>query len=520
MAPFFHKYSMVTDEIKLIRTKKEGDELLKVQENYPNSIIFVDSEKDKNVYIGSERVEQGYNVGVDGITNSVGGMKSGILASELKGKPISEILDIILFASNNNLTLKGVQVVDKIENLTDNTLVEVYQGMVVSVLEDNSLYILLTYSNSDSDNEREWKKVGSDIDDEKIKNTSDKLREPIKVIGLSEGLGGIIEGKTYETIEEILKDLLCKEIYPDVKLETVNPTITFGGIKGDIISNYNKIMEFGSVLELNPIELYSASISDCYRQAVGFDYGYMDNDGVIHHDNPEKINGSSSLVGDYKLILEHNSSNIISISSSDYNNVKLEKDELEKKPIIIELRKNKISLTATSPSGKYSHEEYPDYYVISNLGNKNKLSNYFNLSEVNKDLSSKEYKKNIEITGVYPVYVNIDDTNNTFVDDTIKKILTDSNEIYFDAPSEVEADGIHFTFDYPASHEVENFEVKDLSGNYVPFKSLYDKEFEIIDKVVGDYEENMIQYKRFKTTGSPQGKSTYKITLSKRLDVE
>jgi hypothetical protein len=49
---------MVTDEIKLIRTKKEGDELLKVQENYPNSIIFVDSEKDKNVYIGSERVEQ------------------------------------------------------------------------------------------------------------------------------------------------------------------------------------------------------------------------------------------------------------------------------------------------------------------------------------------------------------------------------------------------------------------------------------------------------------------------------
>ena len=425
-------------------------------------------------------------------------------------------MDIILFASNNNLTLKGVQVVDKIENLTDRTLTEVYQGMVVSVLEDDSLYILLTDSDSDSDNEREWKKVGSDIDDEKIKNTSDKLREPIKVIGLSEGLGGIIEGKTYETIEEILKDLLCKEIYPDVKLKTVNPTITFGGIKGDVISNYNKIMEFCSVLELNPIALYSASISDCYRQAVGFDYGYMDNDGVIYYANPESIPGLSSLVGNYKLNLKHNLSDIISISSSDYNNIKLEKDELEKNPIVIELGENKISLTATSPSGKYSHDEYPDYYVISNLGNKDKLSNYFNLSEVNEELSSKKYEKNIEITGVYPVYVNIDDINNTFVDDTIKKILTDSDVIYFDAPSE--ANGIHFTFDYPASYEVEHFEVKDLSGNYVPFKSLYDKESEIVDKVVGDYEENIIKYKRFKTTGNSQGESSYKITLSKRLD--
>jgi hypothetical protein len=61
-------------------------------------------------------------------------MISGINASEFKGKSISEILDIILFASNNNLTLNGVQVVDKIENLTDSTLNEVYQGMVVSTL--------------------------------------------------------------------------------------------------------------------------------------------------------------------------------------------------------------------------------------------------------------------------------------------------------------------------------------------------------------------------------------------------
>ena len=139
MLSFFHKYGMEED-IKFIKTDKGGDELLEIQEYYPNSIIDVNSESEKNIYIGKERVTDNYNLGVDvsRITNNVGGMPSGINASELKGKSVSEILDIILFASNNNITLKGVVVVDKIENLTDSTLEDVYQGMVVSVLEDGN----------------------------------------------------------------------------------------------------------------------------------------------------------------------------------------------------------------------------------------------------------------------------------------------------------------------------------------------------------------------------------------------
>ena len=135
----------MVEDIKFIKTDTEGSELQEIQNYYPNSIINVNSDSEKNVYIGTERLTDNYNLGVDenSITNNVGGMTSGINASELKGKSVSEILDIILFASNNNLTLKGVQVVDNIENLTDDTLKDVYQGMVVSVVEDNSLYILL-----------------------------------------------------------------------------------------------------------------------------------------------------------------------------------------------------------------------------------------------------------------------------------------------------------------------------------------------------------------------------------------
>jgi hypothetical protein len=223
---------MITEDIEFIKTDKEGDNLLSIQENYPNSIIEVNSQKEKNLYIGSDRITDNYNLGVgdNSITNNVGGMTSGINASELKGKSISEILDIILFASNNNMTIKGVVVVDKIENLTDDTLEDVYQGMVVSVVEDKSLYILLSDSDSDSDNEREWKKVGSDIDIEELKTSTKKLSAPITVAGLSGNLGAnISNGKTYttdNTIEDILRDLLCKEIYPTVSLSTNNPTLS------------------------------------------------------------------------------------------------------------------------------------------------------------------------------------------------------------------------------------------------------------------------------------------------------
>ena len=284
---------MVTDEIKFIKTDKEGIDLQVIQEDYPNSIITVDSEKEKNTYVGFDRLTDNYNLGVDesSITNNVGGMTSGINASELKGKSISEILDIILFASNNDLTLKGVIVVEKIENLTDSTLEEVYQGMVVSVVEDNSLYILLTDSG-----EREWKKVGSDINVEEIKESAKELKEPITVAGLSGSLGAnISNGKTYTNIEDILRDLLCKEIYPSVSLSTINPIIAFGGIKGATASNYQSVMEVGSILNLDPVTLGAATISECSRKGNGFIYGYSStNDNEKDEDNnPPTKNGES-----------------------------------------------------------------------------------------------------------------------------------------------------------------------------------------------------------------------------------
>lgn len=504
----------MVEDIKFIKTDKEGEELLYIQENYPNSIIDVNSQSERNIYIGSERITDNYNLGVDdsSVTNNVGGMTSGINASELKGKSVSEILDIILFASNNNLTLKGVQVVDKIENLTDDTLLEVYQGMVVSVVEDNSLYILLT----DSDSDREWKKVGSDIDVEELKTSTKKLSAPITVAGLSGSIGNISNGKTYtteNTVEDVLRDLLCKEIYPDVSLLRTDPILSFGGISGATASNYKSIMEVGSVLNLNPVTLSSAFITSGYRSGSGFNYGYsVNNDGKKDGDgNPPSIDATSSLVGSYSLMEKYSPSSIGTVrtanSSERYTDVKFEEGSVK-----IGLGSNTITITATSPRGVYTHPEYPEYFVVSNLGNTNENEKISKVDAVEGTLNAITKNASISVTGVYPVYVNID--SGSLVDETAKMSLTASNTFEFNVPSEV-ASGIHFTFDYPATHNVTSFEIKDLTGKFVKYDATYETESETLTKVVG---EKNVSYKRFVTTGKLQGEGTYRITLSKGLD--
>ena len=504
----------MVEDIKFIKTDKEGLELQVIQEYYPNSIIDVNSQSEKNVYVGTERLTDNYNLGVDenSITNNVGGMTSGINASELKGKSISEILDIILFASNNNMTLKGVQVVDKIENLTDNTLEEVYQGMVVSVVEDNSLYILLTADNV----EREWKKVGSDIDIEELKTSTKKLSAPITVAGLSGSIGNVSNGKTYttdNTVEDILRDLLCKEIYPPVSLSTSNPDLSFGGMSGATASNHKSVMEVGSVLNLNSVTLSSASITSGYRRGSGFNYGYsVDNDSKKDGDsNPPSISATSSLVGSYSLTEKYSPSSMgtvrITTSSEKYTDVKFEEGSVK-----IGLGSNTITITATSPSGAYTHPEYPEYYVVSNLGHTNENKKLSKASVVNGTLSSITKSATISVTGVYPVYVNIG--SGSFVNEPLKMSLTTGSTFEFDVPSEV-ASGIHFTFDYPATHNITSFKIKDLSGNFVDYSATYEAESETITKVIGG--EN-VSYKRLITTGALQGVGTYKITLSKGLD--
>ena len=432
------------------------------------------------------------------------------------------IKNSITFGSGFNITSEGP--IDSrmvVENILDLTTIwdsnaPAFEGMMVSVLEDGNIYVLKDSDFSDINN---WNKIGSDIDIEELKVSTKKLSSPIKVAGLSEDFGNISNGMEFgtdKTVEDILRELLCKEIYPFVYLSTTNPTLSFDGIIDATASNYKSIMKVGSVLNLNPVTLGSAVISEGYRVGKGFDWGYLssdDSEGDIINDNPPSIQSIVSLVGNYSLTETYTPSNIGTVRtvepSENYENVKFDAGSVK-----IALGRNKITFSASSPSGSYTHPEYPEYFAVSNLGNTNENKKLEKSDEVNKTITQiTDNSKSIEVTGVYPVYVNID--SGSLVEDTKEMELTDSNTIVFEnAPSEV-ASKMHFTFDYPSTHDVVSFMIMDVSRNFVDYASPYDKVYETITKVING---EVVSYKRLKTTGNFIGVSTYKIILSKGLD--
>ena len=436
------------------------------------------------------------------------------------------IKNTITFGSGFNITTEGPidsrMVVEEILDLTTvwDEKAPAYVGMVVSVIEDGNMYMLQNKDFTDPDN---WKMVGADvdIDVEGIKNSAKRLSKPIEVLGLSSDLGGVSNGKTYttdNTIEDILRDILFNEIYPSVSLKTVNPTISFGGLNISTDKTYDNIMEVGSSLVLNSVTLSSASISSCSRRGSGFTYGYSSTkDGEKIKDNPPSINGTSSLVGTYSLTETYSPSSIGTprpVSSSD----NCDEVKFDEESVTVALGTNEIKIIATSPSGEYSHPVYPEYFVVSNAGNTNeneKLSKNESIDRIDGTIESKTSESTISVTGVYPVYVNIDYETNSLVDEPIKMALTKSNVIEFDVPSGVLYKK-HFIFDYPATHSISSFELQNFAEKYVSYDADYNPEFEIVTKTISGKE---VQYKRLATLGENyKGDGKYRITLSMGLD--
>jgi hypothetical protein len=376
---------------------------------------------------------------------------------------------------------------------------------------------------SDSDETTyNWKKVSEDVDIEGLKTSAKKLSSPITVAGLSDSFGNVDNGKQYTTehsVEDILRDLLCKEEYPTVSLVETIPSITFEGVKGatasDFVSNYKNIMEVGTILNLNAVTLNEATITNCYRVGSNFINGYstdLNKDNIVYNENPPQVDGTSQLTGVYSLTETYSPSIIGDVrtvnSSKNYEDVKFDSGS-----VIIGLGSNKISLTVESPSGVYTHPEYPEYYVVSNLGSTNVNKKLSKSNVVNGTLNSTKVVSSISVTGVYPVYVNID--SGSFIEEPLEMELTASNTIEFDVPSEV-ASGIHFAFDYPATHSVTSFEIwNKFENKFVNYAATYESESEIVEKDINGFK---YQYNRFATTGNLQGEGKYKITLSKRLD--
>lgn len=92
---FFHKYIMVTDEIKFIKTTPEKMESRNVGGDYPNSFIHTHgSNGDDQLYIGTERITDNLNIGDTNpsmATRKIGGLEASTIG-QLQQRSLSEII--------------------------------------------------------------------------------------------------------------------------------------------------------------------------------------------------------------------------------------------------------------------------------------------------------------------------------------------------------------------------------------------------------------------------------------------
>ena len=242
---------MDINEVKFIKTvssehisEKTGElvTLEQIQAENPGAFIHVhdgsDSDTDDLLYIGKDRITDKLNVGkrnLNTVTNRFGGLEVSTIG-DLRKKTISEIILDIVTGSE---PFGCIQVVDNDTDLTNGTIKNPYQGMVVSVKGEAGLWILVGDNPSDKNS---WTTVsGSGISEdvenalEEIKDRLDlaesdidNIKEQIGDFLTSSDLDGYAKTEDLEDVKEGLGTLT--ELVGEPGTESDEPTGIFGEI--------------------------------------------------------------------------------------------------------------------------------------------------------------------------------------------------------------------------------------------------------------------------------------------------
>lgn len=361
--------------------------------------------------------------------------------------------------------------------------------------------------------------------------------EPITIAGgpladfFEDAYGGTIPAGT--SLQDFISALACVELWP-------NPaaTASYGALTSTLSapastqswSGSNKLVEYGSTIEVGKVTAANASANSPALTFSNFAYGFATTTGkhpVNKNATPSKVDATVTTdTTDVEYTLSRTYSTNVgrpvdhsadSVKGANGSGLSFAAENvtagLGENTVQFTLSVNKQihSATVAAPSV---------YYALSNLGNTDKdnvsqqkvdktaTHTYTPNPAIPASASSSTYK----VTGVWPVYSNI--KNGAFTADTTTcYTLQTSNVFEF---SNTPAEGTYkFMFDYPATHTVSKFEMKDPSGNWKPVASAYNADslenhFKTVQGVKRDY-------KRLTTAGGA-GEQNYRITLNKSLD--
>lgn len=335
------------------------------------------------------------------------------------------------------------------------------------------------------------------------------------------------------SIESLLFSLVCQEKWP-------NPaaTASYGTLTSTLSapsstqswSGSSKLVELGSSITVGKVTASNATPNSPKLTFDNFASGYATTTGKHTasktESNPASVNATVTTATEgVEYTLSRTYSNFTmpeghgkdSVSGALASGLSFAEETVKanvgKNTVSFKLEVNKQIHSATVAAPNV-------YYALSNLGNTDK--NGVTQQTVDKTathtytpnpaIPASKSSSTYEVTGVRPVYSNIN--SGAFKSDAdVRFALQTGTTFAFSVPTEV-GSASNFMFDYPNTHSISSFNVKDLQGNWVPFSAYYNAESTTVTKTIQgvDY-----VYKRL-TTGGGNGPAEYQIILNKTLN--
>jgi hypothetical protein len=307
---------------------------------------------------------------------------------------------------------------------------------------------------------------------------------------------GITEIPADWTMQDVLQNMLCTEVYPTTSsskgtftLNASAPTVT--------CSNSASVIAVGTTVNLTVTPSVTSVKSQTASTVSGFENGYADTLGGT-------VNKSTSLTSAFTGIAQKSGSTYSTVTTitgftgatgATKSGASASDAAQSFTGVAIALGNNVIKAQETYPSWVGSIGAIASKYIVSNLGNtsESKKSAAVNGDDVTVTPSTQTTTKTI--VGVYPVYSN----KGTHTQNT------NAFEISFDA----ESTGGMMWFEYPSDRTVTVQIYNSLSSKYEAYEGGFTSE-------ATSRTANGVTYQKWTRTGSAYTDSVkFKFTLSK-----
>ena len=343
---------------------------------------------------------------------------------------------------------------------------------------------------------------------------------PLASIAKQAYTGGTVPSGT--SIQEFFKNLLCVEIYPSTSKSTpaYGIKITSPSISSSNSVSASAVLEVGATVSFNSVTATAVSITGQTNPTVsGFKHGYSNTiDGDIV--NSSSVSGEWTIgqKDDTVYTLTPTITGFVSEDAPETTTATTASDcSLGSFSSTISLGTNTYKVVESAPVYEGTYTGVDSKYIVSNLNGRSEAKKSQSIAAVTTPIekSADNQSASFSVTGVYPCYSNI--KSGAFLDDaSVKLSLTTGKQFTFTTtPTEVDSPN-NFMFDYPATHTVSSFKIKDLQGNWVDFSSYYNATSKEVTKEI---QGNEVKYNRL-TTGGGNGPADYQITLNKNLNTK